>query len=188
MKSSTQGLLVITALVVCAVTAATARAADSSAPEVADPGEHILHLKAPPEIMKIYDVDQNGTLDEDERAILHEDIASGKIEPPRRLFHHRRHLPPEILAQYDANKDGKLDAIEHAALRADVAAGKLVLPHRLGRGMPAEIREQYDTNKDGELDETERAALHADIESGKLPPPPHGRGVDEAQRSVAPAN
>jgi hypothetical protein len=187
MKSSTQVLLVITALAICGLAAATARAADSSA-NSSDTEVRVLKHTPPPEIMKIYDIDQNGTLDEDERAILHEDIASGKIEPPMRIRHHRRHLPPEILAQYDTNKDGKLDDAEHTALRADIAAGKVSLPGRRHVGPPPEIVAQYDANKDGLLDEAERAALHADIESGKLPHPPRGRGVDEVQRSVAPTN
>jgi hypothetical protein len=137
--------------------------------------------------MAIYDVDQNGALDEDERAVLQEDIASGKFIPPGAEGRKRgargpggpqgHGLPPEIRAQYDANKDGQLDETERATLRADVASGKVTLPARGARRQPPpEIMAQYDTNKDGTLDDTERAALHADIESGKLPRPVHGGG------------
>ncbi len=88
-----------------------------------------------------YDVDKNGVLDQDEHAVLHDDVRSGKFPLPAAIHqhlaqamgHHGHHasLPPEILARYDTNKDGKLDEKEHIALAADIVAGKVQPPHPL---------------------------------------------------------
>jgi hypothetical protein len=182
MKSSTQLLLVISAVLAAGMTATIARAADTPSAS-SDEAALLRDRTPPPEVMAIYDVDQNGTLDEDERAVLREDIASGTFVPPGRQDGMRgphgpgpRRLPPDLIARYDANNDGTLDDAERAALRADVAAGKVEIPPRgprLRRQPPPEIVAQYDTNKDGKLDEAERAALHADIQSGKIAPPRH---------------
>lgn len=94
------------------------------------------HQKA----LAAYDVDKNGTLDQDERAVLHDDVRSGKFSIPAGVRHHIARalghgqgphgaLPPEILAKYDLNKDGKLDEKEHIAFAVDIASGKLQPPH-----------------------------------------------------------
>jgi hypothetical protein len=106
------------------------------------------HHQMPPELaaemkafhekaLATYDVDKNGTLDQDERAVLHDDVRSGKFPIPAAVRKHIAQaighgghpvsLPPEILAKYDTNKDGKLDEKEHIAFAVDIAAGKVRL-------------------------------------------------------------
>jgi hypothetical protein len=86
-----------------------------------------------------YDVDKNGKLDQDERAVLHDHVRGGKFSIPAAVRHHiaqaighhgnSASLPPEILAKYDTNKDGKLDEKEHVAFAVDIAAGLVQPPH-----------------------------------------------------------
>lgn len=90
------------------------------------------------EILKIYDENGDGKLDDVERAVLREDVQAGKVVPPSRgprqgRMGERRGLrqpPAEIVAAYDTNGDGKLDKTEHAAVRADIQSGKLERPRR----------------------------------------------------------
>ncbi len=81
-------------------------------------------------VLAIYDTDKNGSLDETERSVLLDDIASGEMEPPPRPHAGRGHMgpPPEILALYDTDKDGTLNEVERTALEADIASGKLPPP------------------------------------------------------------
>jgi hypothetical protein len=146
----------------------------------------------PPEIVARYDANQDGQLDETERAALHADIEAGKVARPEGRGPgngpRRQGPPPEIVARYDANQDGQLDEAERAALHADIEAGKVARPEGRGpgngprrQGPPPEIVARYDANQDGQLDETERAALHADIEAGKVARP-EGRGPGAGSR------
>lgn len=118
-----------------AVPSATFAGATADAP--ARPPHHAMRPPPSPEmdayhqrVMAIYDTDKNGTLDDTEREVLREDIASGVMQPPPRPHGHRR-PPPEVLAKYDTDHDGTLSDAERAALEADIAAGKLPPPpHR----------------------------------------------------------
>jgi hypothetical protein len=139
------------------------------------------------EILKQYDANGDGTLDETERATLHADMRAGKVQPPAgRGFGRRGSGGPdaELVKKYDANGDGVLDATERDALHADIQAGKVERPMGRGprgpggpggRGPNPELVKQYDANGDGVLDETERAALRADVQSGKIERPMHRR-------------
>lgn len=110
------------------------------------------------EMLKVYDENGDGKLDDIERAVLREDVQSGKIAPPPRPPRGRREMgagmrrqpPPEILAAYDVNEDGKLDQAEHEAVRADIESGKLKPPHR-GEG-PRGPRGPHGPRPDAEPD------------------------------------
>jgi hypothetical protein len=153
-------------------------------------GQGMRRQGPPAELVAKYDVNQDGKLDETERAALHADIEAGKITRPEGHGPgngpgngpRRQGPPPEVVAKYDANQDGQLDETERAALHADMEAGKIARPEGRGpgngprrQGPPPEVVAKYDTNQDGQLDETERAALHADMEAGKIARP-EGRG------------
>jgi hypothetical protein len=120
---------------------ATAIAADTATDSTTTPPpRHRLHRAAPAQaaeiaayhekVLAIYDVDKNGLMDEDERAVHRDHIRAGTFPAPPFAGHLRRHRgpPAELVAQYDANKDGALDETEHAALRADIEAGKVQRP------------------------------------------------------------
>ena len=138
MKSK-KTVLILTAT--AALFGAIAFAAEHSKPSDVAAEMKAFHEKA----LAAYDVDKNGTLDQDERAVLHDHIRNGKFAIPTAVRHHiagaighhgaKGHhgeavsLPPEILAKYDTNKDGKLDEKEHVAFAVDIAAGKVQPPH-----------------------------------------------------------
>lgn len=84
----------------------------------------------PPELVAKYDLNQDGTLDETERATLRQDMQAGKIQPPGRPMGPRGQMgpPPEILEKYDANQDGTLDETERATLHKDMQDGKIAPP------------------------------------------------------------
>jgi Ca2+-binding EF-hand superfamily protein len=73
----------------------------------------------PQDIIEKYDLNQDGKLDENERAELHKDIQDGKVLPPRigRGPRHDRERPsPQaILQRFDADQDGRLDLTELTA-------------------------------------------------------------------------
>lgn len=69
--------------------------------------------KVPPGILKKYDLNNDGVLDEKEKAAWDADKAQKKAEAEAKR-----------LEKYDANKDGKLDESELAAEKADKAAKK----------------------------------------------------------------
>ncbi len=178
---------IIAAAITASVLADDTASAGRRGPRGQGPGQR--RPGPPAEIVAKYDTNQDGKLDETERAALQADIEAGKITRPEGgrgpgAGPRRQGPPPEIVAQYDTNQDGKLDETERAALHADIEAGKITRPEG-GRGPgagprrqgpPPEVVAQYDTNQDGKLDETERAALHADIEAGKVTLPEGGRG------------
>lgn len=62
-------------------------------------------------LLKKYDANQDGKLDETEKAALEADLAKKKAAEEAK-----------VLAKYDANKDGKLDDSEKAAMEADKKA------------------------------------------------------------------
>jgi hypothetical protein len=136
------------------------------------------------DVLNHYDANGDGTLDDQERAVLHQEVDAAKIEHPNFRADRPRPggrpfgPPKEILDQYDINKDGQLDETEHAAVKQDIDSGKLQPPG--GDGPPpfgpppsaAQILEQNDLDNDGKLDEKE---LDAFLKSHR-PPPPGGRG------------
>lgn len=84
-------------------------------------------------MLAVYDADDNGVLDQTERAAMKADMDAGIIDPPPMPRRGHRGPPPEVVAKYDANGDGTLDASERATLKADIESGVLVVP-RHGRG------------------------------------------------------
>jgi Ca2+-binding EF-hand superfamily protein len=113
--------------------------------DVAPPGRRLRHSsQGDPassahrqEILKKYDANGDGQLDDAERAALRQDIANGKIQPldlgSRPPGAGRPGTPArreELLRRYDANGDGQLDETERAAFEQDVKDGKVDLPGR----------------------------------------------------------
>jgi hypothetical protein len=101
-------------------------------------GQGMRRQGPPAELVAKYDVNQDGKLDETERAALHADIEAGKVARPEGHGPgngpRRQGPPPEVVAKYDTNQDGKLDETERAALRADMEAGKIARPEGRGPG------------------------------------------------------
>ena len=132
----------------------------------------------PKEILQKYDANQDGKLDETERAVLHQDVQAGKVTPPPRRPHGpppgRSGPPPELLEQYDTNKDGQLDETEHLVVQQDIASGKLQPPGGARPPLTADkVLEKHDQDKDGKLDANELAGFLS-LHRPPRPGPGHG--------------
>lgn len=109
------------------------------------------------EILRRFDLNHDGKLDEDEAAAAHEVMLKEQLDrqaaqtagPNAGRFFER------MLAMFDQNHDGRLDDDERAAAR------KYAEEHGLGEGGPTRemLIKRFDLNGDGQLDEAERAAL-----------------------------
>ena len=90
------------------------------------------------EILKKFDTDQDGKLNEEERANLRKEMSGGK-----------RPLPMLLAKKFDKDGDGKLSEDERAAFRKEMASK--------GRKLPPHLMQRFDTDGDGTLSEEERA-------------------------------
>lgn len=111
------------------------------------------------ELMRRFDLDGDGNLDDAERAATKEAMKREKIDLPVAGTTATPDTPKakwrEMLAQFDKNKDGRLDNEERAAARK-MAAERGFGP---GEDARAELLKRFDTNGNGRLDEDERAAI-----------------------------
>ena len=120
----------------------------------------------PPDILKKYDANKDGALDESERAAWFADREKQQAA--------RETRQAADLARYDANKNGKLDPDERAARRADNEKARAERQaareaRRAEKTAAAEAKKlaRYDRNKNGKLDEDELAAAKVDEEKRK---------------------
>jgi Ca2+-binding EF-hand superfamily protein len=120
----------------------------------------------PASVLKKYDANKDGMLDETEKAVWQADK-----EKQRAAREARR---AEDLARYDADKDGKLEKDERAVMKADDekvrAEKKAAQEARKGEkaaAIEAKKLAKYDKNQNGKLDEDELAARKADEEKYK---------------------
>lgn len=67
----------------------------------------------PAAILRKYDADKDGMLNEEEKSAWKADVQRG-----------RRDAQARRLEKYDANRDGKLDKVEKAAATADTRSGR----------------------------------------------------------------
>lgn len=102
----------------------------------------------PPGLLKKYDTNQDGVLDEKEKAALEADKAK---------------MMEKRLEKFDANKDGKIDASEEAAEKAAKEKAKAEMKAK----NEAKRLEKWDANKDGKIDASEEAAEKAAKEKKK---------------------
>jgi hypothetical protein len=117
--------------------------------------------KTPPSVLKKYDANKDGLLDETEKAAWQADK-----EKQRAAREARR---AEDLARYDADKDGKLEKDERAVMkaedekaRADRKAAQEAKKAEKAAAIEAKKLAKYDKNQNGKLDEDELAARKAD--------------------------
>lgn len=78
----------------------------------------------PQELLQKYDANQDGKLDDTERAAIRKDIEEGKLQPPPGMVP-RGPRPPlptaqQVLEKFDADQDGKLDESELNAFLTDM--------------------------------------------------------------------
>jgi Ca2+-binding EF-hand superfamily protein len=103
------------------------------------------------ELVRRYDTNHDGKLDEDELAAAHEGMLRQNFTGP--TTERGKKVRAALIKRFDRNGDGQLDDSEKAAMRQY-------------------FLERFDTNHDGRLDEEERAAmreqLKADAKAGKF--------------------
>jgi hypothetical protein len=122
-----------TLIALSAMLGTCAFAQDAPKPEGQRPQRQQRQL--PPEMLKQFDKDGDGKLNEEETKAMRTEMQA-KMEERRKAN----------LEKYDANKDGKLDEEETKKMRED---------------RQKEMLEKYDTDKDGKLSEEERAKIPA---------------------------
>ena len=98
-------------------------------------------------IIKKYDVNGDGQLDENEKTAMKKDLEAAKAKLKAKV-------PAKILEQYDLNKDGVLDENEKTVMKQDAER------HRLEtEAAQMVIIKKHDLNGDGKLDDAEKAAM-----------------------------
>ena len=152
------------------------------------------------EILKKFDKNGDGKLDETERAAMRA-AAKEKAQARKAQLERRK---AQLIKEFDKNGDGKLDESERAAARSAVKARRTPSAqspqsaqeiHKKIRDLQAQIKteeeklhklsqeskqlrqerraavlKKFDKNGDGKLDETERAAMRAAREAHPTPP------------------
>tara|TARA_Y100000588_G_C14214568_1_gene908222 strand:- start:1093 stop:1638 length:546 start_codon:yes stop_codon:yes gene_type:complete len=104
--------------------------------------------EAPPDreaIIKKFDKDGDGKLNEDERAEARKSFGGNR--PPR--------PPAALIKKFDKDGDGKLNEEERAALREE------------GQKRRQEILDKFDKDGDGKLNEEERKAAAAEMRKNR---------------------
>jgi Ca2+-binding EF-hand superfamily protein len=90
------------------------------------------------EILKKFDTDQDGKLNEEERANLRKEMSRAKGA-----------LPMLLAKKFDKDGDGQLSEDERAAFRKQMVVN--------GRKLPPHLMQRFDTDGDGTLSDEERA-------------------------------
>ena len=119
--------------------------------------------KIPASVLKKYDANQDGALDENEKAAWQAEKDRQRVAREARRA--------EDLARYDADKDGKLEKDERAVMKADdekaraeKQAAQEARKAEKAAALEAKKLAKYDKNQNGRLDEDELAARKADEE------------------------
>ena len=90
------------------------------------------------EMLKKFDTDGDGKLNEEERKKVRDEMVS-----------RRSGLPPLLAKKFDKDGNGKLSEDERAAFRKEMASK--------GRKLPPHLMQRFDTDGDGTLSDEERA-------------------------------
>jgi Ca2+-binding EF-hand superfamily protein len=100
------------------------------------------------ELLRRYDTNHDGRLDEEELAAAHAEMLEGQIQTGGVLAHR---LYGRLLQSFDRDGDGKLNPAEQATAVAYLKEHNPIIYERLVQ--------RFDRDGDGKLDEPERAAL-----------------------------
>jgi Ca2+-binding EF-hand superfamily protein len=115
------------------------------------------------DILKRFDKNGDGKLDEDEAADAHEAMMQDQLRrQSQRLANGKEApLPPQMLERFDHNHDGKLDDAERAEMTKFLAEHGFAGPN-VSR---EEILKRFDKNGDGQLDDEERAEMRKALQA-----------------------
>jgi Ca2+-binding EF-hand superfamily protein len=136
-----------------------------------------------PAVLKKYDANHDGVLDETEKAAWQADRQKQQAAREARRA--------EDLARYDANRDGKINPDERAAMRADdekARAEKKAAQEarKAERAAQAEAKKlaKYDKNHNGKLDDDELAAVKTDEDKRKAAAEKRKATMDAKQQAA----
>ncbi len=135
---------------------------DETAMEEADPAGSCEPGALRARVVARYDADGDGTLSEEERQDLRDDVEG--LPVLRRALERHRVLRRAVLHRlrfvYDANDDGRLDETERQTLKDDLIARC--------EARRAQILERYDVDGSGDLSDAEKDQLRADVRARLL--------------------
>lgn len=119
-------------------------------------------------ILKRFDKNGDGKLDEDEAAEAHEVMLKEQVDRQavREAAQDAEQFRQRMLRMFDKNHDGRLDETERAEARKYAEEHKLLGP---GETQREEVMKRFDRNGDGRPEEDERAEM-------RKAPTPLGRG------------
>lgn len=106
------------------------------------------------EIIKRYDTNKDGKLDDAEIAAVKEKVFMEGQQKQEDRRDRVRERQEKLVAEFDKNGDGKLDDTERAVMEIEYRARVEKRPRLL---------ERFDTNKDGKLDDAEWTAAKEKI-------------------------
>jgi len=126
------------------------------------------------EMMKKYDADGNGKLDDAERAKMRKEMQAQREKKGEKGEKGKGPGVAEIIKKYDKDGNGELSETELEQFLKDMRSrqrpgGEEVKNERGGErggrsGNREEMIKKYDTNGDGELSEAERAVLREEMQ------------------------
>ncbi len=112
------------------------------------------------EILKRFDKNGDGKLDEDEAAAAHEAMLDAQMQRRAAATAAKPgQIPPRLLAMFDRNHDGQLDDAERAEMRKYLETHGPAGGGGALMGMRQEIVRRFDQNHDGKIDDAEWAEL-----------------------------
>lgn len=108
------------------------------------------------EILKRFDKNGDGRLDDDEKADAHEAMLQETMakEAPPETVRSLAHFRPLALELFDRDQDGTLDEAEQTAATAFLESGEVAVTREV-------LLTRFDANRDGKLDDNERREAQA---------------------------
>lgn len=120
-------------------------------------------------LLKQYDTNKDGKIDDAERAAAREDIQKNRANAPATRNPERSGPSREaLMKEFDKDGDGKLTASELEAAREAMLARGRPAAGTPGRGPSfnqESLLKKYDANGDGKLDDSERTAARKAMQS-----------------------
>ncbi len=167
MNRQAQALLLLAATLFLATGLCAADEPKTAAPATTPvPAPGMMKPARADELLKRFDTNHDGKLDEDEVAAAHEEMLKEQMDRQAKIA--ATPAGPQIrqrmLEQFDKNHDGRLDDDERAEMRK--------YAEERGLGPDGEVREdllkRFDKNADGKLDEPERAELEKFLQERRV--------------------
>lgn len=120
----------------------------------------------PEEMLKRFDTDGDGTLNDAERQAMHEAMRKRNQEMGRPGPRGHRPDREELMKRFDTDGDGVLSEAEREAMRAE------------RQRMREELLKRFDADGDGTLSDAERETMRNTLRAERPAPPPEEGGTE----------